>query len=214
MIGSSGHQGLVGHAEHLTVGRHRAQQIRHCSAHASTDAGIDFIKKKGTRTIHSRKGCFQGQQKPRHLATRSHLSKRSQGLTWIRGKQKLNSVCPQLTRISGVDRHLKTHIGQPHRPQMIQQGLLQGPSRLLPQLTELAVHLIPSLTRLLFFGFQLIQGAQTTFITQLVAKVIPQLTQPRQVITMTTLQTFQQSEALLQLMQASWITVQARAVVL
>ena len=101
VIGHRRHERLVGDAKHLPLTGQGLKKIRHGSADASTDAGIDLIEQQRAGAIHSGKGCLEREQKTGHLTAGRHLRQRSQRLAGIGGKQKLHSIRAMLSGITG-----------------------------------------------------------------------------------------------------------------
>ena len=126
VVGRRGHQGLVGHAEHLALGGQAAQQLRHGPTHPATHARVDLIEQQGDMGIRCRQAGFQRQQKATHLPARRHLCQGGQRLARVGRKQKLNGISTVFGGRGGFNRHRKAHIGQPHRPQGFHQLLLEA----------------------------------------------------------------------------------------
>ena len=150
MIRNRCHQGLVGHTKHLTLLTEAAQQIGHRSTDAATDASIDLVKQQRAGAVHCGKGGLQRQQKTRHLTARRHLHQRCQWLTGIRGKQKRDSIRSMVCRFGRTQIHLKTHIGEAHWGQQLEQGSLKIDGSLRTGLTQGGIGLIPLLALRLF----------------------------------------------------------------
>ena len=212
VIGGGGHQGLVGHAEHLPLGRQILQQLGHRSADAATDARIDLIEQQGHMRIRSRQTGFQRQQKARHLPAGGHLRQGRQGLTGVRREQKLHRIGPLLRGAGGLELHGKAHVGEPHRPQPGQQLLLQGRRRRLTGLGEGAIGPVTGGTAGAFRPLKRLQAGLGAAGGQLLPQGIPPADQLHQILAMAALQGLELGDALLQLPQALRITLQGGAI--
>ena len=89
---------------------------------------------------------------------------------------------------------------------MIQQGLFKGMGCLFPLRGELLIDLIAGLPRRLFSNDQLLKGRINTALAELLPQLIPQIAQGFEIPAMATLKSFQQSQAVLQLLQSRRIT--------
>ena len=212
VVGGGGHQGLVGHAEHLALGRQLLKQFGHGAADAAAHTGIDLIKQQRHVLIGRRQAGFQRQQEARHLTAGGHLRQGSQRLARVGGKQKLHRVSPLLRGGGGLDRHGKAHVGEAHGPQPGQQLLLQLGGRRLPGGGEGAMGPVTVGSVGLLRQLKGLQAGVCPTGGQLLPQNVPAVDQLLKREAMAALQRLELGDALLQVPQAVGIAVEGGAV--